>query len=157
MAKRRGGLATSSAPVDEAFDPYEELYKMANKYEWDAAKKIEDGNVTNSMGMLTSIPEVDLGMENRLRNIEATERAKREMEQRKEVKRRPEDEDFAAARYHRPTLRIASDIYAVDDAQREAAGLQPPAHKQTETATDAEVYDRFKKRCVVRGPALTTG
>lgn len=63
MAKRRGGLATSSAPVDEAFDPYEELYKMANKYEWDATKKVEDGNVTNSMGMLTSIPEVDLGME----------------------------------------------------------------------------------------------
>lgn len=70
------------------------------------------------------------------------------MEQRKEVqvKRRPEDEDFAAARYHKPTLRVASDIYAVDDAQREAAGLQPPIAKQEGMATDAEVYDRFKKR-----------
>lgn len=39
---------------------------------------------------------------NRLRNIEATERAKREMEERKrnetKTRRRPEDEDFAAAR-----------------------------------------------------------
>jgi hypothetical protein len=63
MAKRRGGLSSSSATVDEAFDPYEELYKMANKYRWDAEKKLDEGNVTNSMGMLTSIPEVDLGME----------------------------------------------------------------------------------------------
>lgn len=39
---------------------------------------------------------------NRLRNIEATEKAKREMEERMrnetKTKRRPEDEDFAAAR-----------------------------------------------------------
>jgi hypothetical protein len=51
---------------------------------------------------------------------------------------------------HRPTLRIASDIYAHNDEQREAAGLPPPRYndpkKDNQQATDAEVYDRFKKR-----------
>jgi hypothetical protein len=37
---------------------------MAAKYQWDMEKvEEEEGNVTNSMGMLTSIPEMDLGME----------------------------------------------------------------------------------------------
>ena len=104
-----------------------------------------------------------------------TEKAKRDMmEARKAAitKKRPEDEDFAAARcmflilsikigttlidvaflVFRPTLRVASDIYAIEDAKREAAGL-PIASKQIridgpkhETATDEQVYDRFKKR-----------
>lgn len=51
---------------------------------------------------------------------------------------------------HRPTLRIASDIYAQNDEKREAAGLPPPRYGnqlgQNQQATDAEVFDRFKKR-----------
>lgn len=61
MAKRRGGI-TEAGPIDETFDPHEELYRMANKYKWDK-EKVEESSATNSMGMLTSIPEVDLGME----------------------------------------------------------------------------------------------
>ena len=52
----------------------------------------------------------------------------------------------------RPQHRVASDIYAIEDAKREAAGL-PPVSKaprtdgpRHETATDEQVYDRFKKR-----------
>ena len=60
MAKRRGQAGTSS---DASINPLEELYKMADKYQWDMEKAPEEGNVVNSMGMLTSIPEVDLGME----------------------------------------------------------------------------------------------
>jgi hypothetical protein len=50
---------------------------------------------------------------------------------------------------HRPHLRIASDIYAMDDTQRVAAGLPPPSRPRNlghEQATDEAVYDRFKKR-----------
>jgi hypothetical protein len=64
MAKRKGQADKDGKPLGP-LDPQSELYKMALKYQWDASKKgeEEEGNVTNSMGMLTSIPEVDLGME----------------------------------------------------------------------------------------------
>ncbi|KAG0208095.1 hypothetical protein BGX28_000851 [Mortierella sp. GBA30] len=44
-----------------------------------APKPEQEGNVQLSTTMLTAIPEVDLGMEARLRNIEETERAKRKL------------------------------------------------------------------------------
>ncbi|KAF9208944.1 hypothetical protein BGZ49_007032 [Haplosporangium sp. Z 27] len=42
-------------------------------------KPEQEGNVQLSTTMLTAIPEVDLGMEARLKNIEETERAKRKL------------------------------------------------------------------------------
>lgn len=55
---------TSSKTYD---DPQEELYAIAEKYRIEkkqsAVDDEEGGNVTTSLGMLTSIPEVDLGME----------------------------------------------------------------------------------------------
>jgi len=53
-------------------------------------------------------------------------------------------------------LRVASDIYAIEDAKREAAGLpttsKPPRTDvpRHENATDEQVYERFKKRWVAR-------
>jgi hypothetical protein len=51
--------------VETPYDPQEELFKIVEKYKLDAkvTKETEEGSVTNSLGMLTSIPEVDLGME----------------------------------------------------------------------------------------------
>jgi hypothetical protein len=47
---------------DEPADPQDELYRIAEK--WKVEKKAaEEGSVTNSLSMLTAIPEVDLGME----------------------------------------------------------------------------------------------
>lgn len=67
MEKRRGQAEASAAQGNpEPFDPQAELYRLAERYKLDMeAKKDadEEGDVTNSMGMLTSIPEVDLGME----------------------------------------------------------------------------------------------
>lgn len=64
MAKRKGQLAADPSAAKD-FDPQAELFKLAEKYKWDqqAQKDDEEGNVTNSLGMLTSIPEYDLGME----------------------------------------------------------------------------------------------
>jgi len=67
MEKRRGqsesAIAEGKEPIP--FDAEEELYKLAERYKLDKEeiKKNEEGDVTTSMGMLTSIPEVDLGME----------------------------------------------------------------------------------------------
>ncbi|OCF36479.1 hypothetical protein I317_04735 [Kwoniella heveanensis CBS 569] len=154
LAKKRGEATPdeSDSKVKEVYDPQAELYKIAEKYKLEAkkAKVDEEGSVSNSLGMLTSIPEVDLGMDNRLKNIEMTERAKREMiEQRKQAaleasKRDPQEEDYAAARFFRPHQRVASDIYAAQEAKRVEGGAAP----RVEHATDEQVYERFKKRWV---------
>ncbi|OCF55769.1 hypothetical protein L486_06520 [Kwoniella mangroviensis CBS 10435] len=159
LAKKRGESSTTdkdgniNGKHNEKYDPQAELYKIAERYQViegkNKTKKIDDeGNVTNSLGMLTSIPEVDLGMDNRLKNIEMTEKAKREMmESRKQAaleaaEKEKEEDDYAAARFYRPHQRVASDIYAIQEAKRIEAGLAPRA----ENATDEQVYERFKKR-----------
>ncbi|WVW82952.1 hypothetical protein I302_104967 [Kwoniella bestiolae CBS 10118] len=155
LAKRRGETTSSNDDTkpNEKYDPQAELYKIAERYQIiegkNKTKKLDDeGNVTSSLGMLTSIPEVDLGMDNRLRNIEMTEKAKREMmESRKQAaieaaEKEKQEEDYAAARFYRPHQRVASDIYAIQEAKRLEAGLAP----RTENATDEQVYERFKKR-----------
>ena len=62
LRKRRG--ATAEKNEDEGpRDPFEDLYRF-NKYITQVKpKETEEGNVTNSMAMLTAIPEVDLGIE----------------------------------------------------------------------------------------------
>ena len=58
---------SSSATTKPYDDPQEELYAIAEKYRIEKKQsRVDDeegGNVTTSLGMLTSIPEVDLGME----------------------------------------------------------------------------------------------
>lgn len=65
MEKRKGQVAAAAAEgkPDIHFDPQAELERLRERYKLDLAKKDEEGDVTNSMGMLTSIPEFDLGME----------------------------------------------------------------------------------------------
>lgn len=106
-------------------DPQDELYRVSER--WNANKKAADeGSVTNSLAMLTAIPEVDLGMEcvlsviaaiiplntqkimssTRLKNIEETEKAKRVVaEDRKDRPIANNDEDhLAASRCKHPIL-----------------------------------------------------
>ncbi|EIW76372.1 hypothetical protein CONPUDRAFT_130968 [Coniophora puteana RWD-64-598 SS2] len=121
---------------------------------WNIEKKLaEEGSVTNSMAMLTAIPEVDLGMDARLKNIEETEKAKRiHAEERKEKKRVYNDEEHLAAnRFFRPNLRQKTDAEIMRDAQREAMGLPPIQERQRnyerpQMSTDEAVMERFKKR-----------
>ena len=44
-------------------DPQDDFQRMMEQYKNQNGKKLEEGNVTNSLAMLTAIPEVDLGME----------------------------------------------------------------------------------------------
>ena len=102
--KLKRGAKEEDKKDDGPADPYAELFRLTDKYKANAQKKEEEGNVTNSLAMLTAIPEVDLGMEcvrsclssflgansrrspsTRLKNIEETEKAKRQMtEQRRD-------------------------------------------------------------------------
>ncbi|KAH8923988.1 hypothetical protein BT69DRAFT_1333341 [Atractiella rhizophila] len=54
----------------------DELYEIQES--WKVEKfKAQEGTVSGSLGMLTNIPEVDLGIDNRLKTISETEIAKR--------------------------------------------------------------------------------
>lgn len=57
-----------------------------------------------------------------------------------------------AAAVYRPHHTVQSDAEALEDAKREVQGLPPlnrgQQRERNETATDDQVYERFKKRCV---------
>lgn len=57
--KLRRGTQDESKKDDGPIDPLAEIFRRKAIKE----KEQEEGNVTNSMAMLTAIPEVDLGME----------------------------------------------------------------------------------------------
>lgn len=63
MAKKKGITEDDEQKVEQ--DPQAELYGLAERYKVEAKRLGEDqeGNVTSSLGMLSAIPEVDLGME----------------------------------------------------------------------------------------------
>ncbi|OBZ70414.1 hypothetical protein A0H81_09688 [Grifola frondosa] len=88
--------------------------------------------------MLTAIPEVDLGMDTRLKNIEETEKAKRQITEERKDRRRKADkaddeEHLAASRFYRPNLKAKrTRVSAADRAKQ--------------MATDELVMERFKKR-----------
>ena len=60
-------------------DPNDELYAVARRFSKNTSDIMDEGSVTTSSSMLTQIPEVDLGIESKLRNIEQTEKAKRKL------------------------------------------------------------------------------
>ncbi|KAG8721543.1 hypothetical protein FRC08_012208 [Ceratobasidium sp. 394] len=158
MEKRRGKSATGSGTTTStSSDPYDELFRISEKYKIEK-KELEEGSVTNSSAMLTAIPEVDLGMDTRLKNIEDTEKAKRTVsENRRENKPRDANDErhLAAARFFNPHLKVQSDADAMRNAKLEAMGLPPDMDtrgyikerdNRRDVATDEQVMERFKKR-----------
>lgn len=155
MAYIEENLKIRSRPSDSSeYKPGENAQDEFSLSErWKGEKKVADeGNVTNSMAMLTAIPEVDLGMDARLKNIEETEKAKRQVaEVRKERKRPNDEEHLVATRFYRPHLKQKSDAEIMRDAKLEAMGLPPqedrrPRGERPQMATDEVVMERFKKR-----------
>lgn len=62
--KLRSGTKEEEAEDEGPADPYAELFRITDRYKQRKDKnEQEEGSVTNSMAMLTAIPEVDLGME----------------------------------------------------------------------------------------------
>ncbi|KAF8204661.1 hepatocellular carcinoma-associated antigen 59-domain-containing protein, partial [Pholiota molesta] len=144
MAYIEENLKVRSKPKEESddedgppIDPQEALYNIADRW-----------NVTNSLTMLTAIPEVDLGMEYR--------KGKRVVaEGRQERKKNNNDEEHLLphAVIYRPNLRAKSDADVLRDAKLEAMGMPPQDdsprrsnHERTQMATDEMVMERFKKR-----------
>lgn len=63
LRKRKpAGTAMEVEKEIRSLDPRDGLYKIAAKYKVEK-QEVEEGNVALSAGMLTAIPEVDLGIE----------------------------------------------------------------------------------------------
>lgn len=144
MRKRTGSADTvdAAALVAAVNDPEDALYAVAEKYKElhrsikpEQTQEQREGNVAFSSAMLTSIPEVDLGIDARMANIQDTEAARREASQPKPA-HHDVDEDFANARFQRAKPRQ-------DHAQSSNPGSRP---ERRQMATDQLVLDRFKKR-----------
>ncbi|GAA6041752.1 hypothetical protein JCM8097_008313 [Rhodosporidiobolus ruineniae] len=178
LAKKRGDSSASASPApDKPYDPRDALYRVADKYKFadvaaaEKGKKDKDedeGNVTLSAGMLMGIPEVDLGIDTKLRNIEATELAKRKLHddqylarvRRREAEANGEGDEFAVDRFYRHRRPLESDDSALERAKAEALRAADPANKDPDhhlrgrqhgggkqaTATDDLAMARFKKR-----------
>jgi len=69
-----------------ATDEFNSMYEIPDNLKV-KEKYIKEDNVTTSLSMLTSIQEVDLGIENKLKNIEETEKARKKLEDDKKKKK----------------------------------------------------------------------
>ncbi|CAO1631463.1 unnamed protein product [Parajaminaea phylloscopi] len=184
MKKRKEG-AGETAPSGGSTEiqavlsnPEDELYKVAEKYarlQQEARNAAQannllakrsrpddeegEGSVGLSSAMLSGIPEVELGMDSRLKNIEDTERAKRALyEKRRNAAKADEADDLlAGARFSRAKQQAQSDAQALASARASAAGQSgfeptPPTdskrryNDRKEMASDDLVMQRFKKR-----------
>ncbi|GAA6023288.1 hypothetical protein JCM10207_006221 [Rhodosporidiobolus poonsookiae] len=182
LAQKRAGPSSSATPAAaKPLDPRDALYAVSDKYKFaDVAaaekgrkdKDEEEGNVTLSAGMLMGIPEVDLGIDTKLKNIEATEKAKRKLhEDRVDAARRRmedaqrgagvgEEEELAVERFYRPRRLPESDGSALERARAEAAAANSPQARdpdwelrkiergagRQQVASDEQVMARWKKR-----------
>ncbi|KAG1473786.1 hypothetical protein G6F56_000752 [Rhizopus delemar] len=135
MKKKKG--YTSQEELEEEYkdkgfvDIYEELYRLPDQLKGEQKTTESEGNVQLSSQMLTAIPEVDLGINTRLQNIEETERAKRKLyeETEREEREREDTESYVPANFEKQIHRE-----------------HKPRLNQRLTATDEQVASRFKKR-----------
>ncbi|SPO29795.1 uncharacterized protein UTRI_06067_B [Ustilago trichophora] len=159
--------SSSSSTLDQSSllpavnNPEDALYALAEKYKElsrsikpEQTQEEREGNVALSAAMLSSIPEVDLGIDTRMKNIEDTEKAKREFYENRRNKdakgdaQAAADDAFAGARFQRQRPRTNnSDFHhhrSSDAAQQN--GAHNRGERKQQLATDQLVLDRFKKR-----------
>lgn len=91
IRKKRGEKVEKEEEEDNveqstATDDFNSMYEIPENLKV-KEKYIKEDNVTTSLSMLTSIQEVDLGIENKLKNIEATEKATKKLEEERKKKK----------------------------------------------------------------------
>ncbi|CAG8635325.1 4089_t:CDS:2 [Dentiscutata erythropus] len=153
MRKRRGQISVSKNDVEDAeqtdpLNPQDELFQAPDHLRIES-RPISEGNVQLSTTMLTAIPEVDLGIDVRLKNIEETEKAKRKLLEQRHQKPKEEDDTFEGSNFS-ATNRFYRTRSTVSDHERnQQEQLNQPHYKagqRREMATDDIVAERFKKR-----------
>ncbi|KAJ3056721.1 hypothetical protein HK097_004874 [Rhizophlyctis rosea] len=171
LRKRKGidpsAEAEDSKAATRSTDYRDQLFEIPEHLRTQS-KPVSEGNVTLSTSMLTAIPEVDLGIDIKLRNIEETERAKRRMQ---EAKNAPDRDPVivAAERFQTNTRRRTELVHGPGSPSRPPRNqpASPPTSPQRTfvtggpfagpdadkkkfdkktMATDEMVMERFRKR-----------
>ncbi|KAJ3221960.1 hypothetical protein HDU81_010222 [Chytriomyces hyalinus] len=161
LSKRRQGASDPSTELSASNDTLSTIEDGANGPQLDEAQKPQsEGNVSFSAAMLTSIPVVDLGISTKLDNIEATEKARRDlMEKKKQLK----DVDAltgpmnsgASVRFyknkphedrHASDRNAGGDHKSKPDSNAEKGDSGKRKFDRRTMATDDLVMDKFKKR-----------
>lgn len=101
--KRASAMENTTSPTgavnsDSGISLDDNLYEIPENFQA-VIKPVQEGNVTLSAGMLTAIPEVDLGISAKMNNIEETERAKREYLERKTAHGKPSQDRLPGQSY----------------------------------------------------------
>jgi len=153
MRKRRGQKSDAKNDHEDEepskpLNPQDELFQAPDHLRVES-KPISEGNVQLSTTMLTAIPEVDLGIDVRLKNIEETEKAKRKLLEQRHQKPKDEKDTFEGSNFS-ATNRFYRTRPTVSDHERTNSDqLNQNSHKtgqRREMATDDLVAERFKKR-----------
>ncbi|KAI8619878.1 hepatocellular carcinoma-associated antigen 59-domain-containing protein [Chytriomyces sp. MP71] len=153
--RRTAGIQRVESTSNDSLDSAESKGEAAAGPDFGIEQKpVAEGNVSFSAAMLTSIPVVDLGISTKLKNIEETEKAKREIMDRKKETRDNIDKiggslNFAASdRYYKnkphPHDKKKKEAEDGDKRRREEPG-KPKFDRRT-MATDDLVMEKFKKR-----------
>ncbi|XP_064616586.1 splicing factor C9orf78 homolog [Liolophura sinensis] len=171
LAKRRGRAARKKT-LDEDANPQEDtLYQLPDRLRLAETKRSED---MLSNQMLSGIPEVDLGIHAKIKNIEATEEAKHKLLMEKMRKKDAEVSDFVPTnmavnfvQHNRFTIEDSSPLVKdkvvaappkpvrVGDADEpeqsrastgQASQLKTKTSATGEKATDDFHYEKFKKQ-----------
>lgn len=150
---RRRGEGHAKAESQEVSQrvphPDDDLYQLAERYQVlvkEAAEREshrgvqrdkhrsvdEGGNPILSAAMLSSVPEVDLGVDARLQNIEATEKAKRELYEKRRAPEVSDDDTYTPVRFAGAHTSHANPTHG--------------SSRRREYATDERVVQRFRKR-----------
>ncbi|TIA79996.1 hypothetical protein E3P98_02920 [Wallemia ichthyophaga] len=146
--KRRKGdthsLSHTPTPT-QLNDPSSELYAIAQQYTPKHPHKqpAHDGSITRSESMLTTIPEVDLGVDAKLRNIENTEKAKQRFKHTSNHLDQVDNSNHSQIRFSQPSLiksRIdSSSLLPIN--QQDAIN----DYRQSGKASDDDHYSRFRR------------
>ncbi|KND01720.1 uncharacterized protein SPPG_03513 [Spizellomyces punctatus DAOM BR117] len=173
LRKRRGASSSEAGGAERTGengapkDIQDELFEVPEHLKT-VEKPVSEGNVTLSTSMLTAIPEIDLGINTKLKNIEATERAKRQLIERTAdiaSERSKSDSpipgnEFAGANmvasdrwqrfpYRRDDRDQEAKTAAQGNMERSGGTRKGDAEKKLDRrtmATDEVVMERFKKR-----------
>lgn len=153
MRKRTGTSSLTESDIRSALsNPHDDLYAVAEKYKAlsrsikpEQTQEEKEGNVALSAAMLSSIPEVDLGIDSRMRNIQDTERAKRALYEKGGGEGGKGDlrvdDAYASARFMKQRARTNN-----SDFPNSNTGGSGNRGEKKQLATDQLVLDRFKKR-----------
>ncbi|CAH1786898.1 unnamed protein product [Owenia fusiformis] len=92
MAKRKGLVDDKEKQAEKIKNPEDNLYAIPDHLKVQSTKKHTEDMLSNQM--LSGIPEVDLGLDAKIKNLEATEEAKQKLLQDRMRQKKKEVSDF---------------------------------------------------------------